>query len=195
MKKVLIVLFITATSISAQAQEYKETIKTTFTEYLDALVNSDFDKAMDYMLPEFFELIPRAELIMVMEKTFNNPQMSFKISNPKVLQVDDAQVIEGKSYASLVYSNDMQIKIKGEEDETEERKAMRVGLTQGAFVQSFGKDNVAYDEATDSFKVHAEKSVYAISKDGKTDWKFIVLEQRQREMLEKLLPEALLEQN
>ena len=54
MKKVLIVLFITATSISAQAQEYKETIKTTFTEYLNALVNSDFDKAMDYMLPVNF---------------------------------------------------------------------------------------------------------------------------------------------
>ncbi|WP_028377218.1 hypothetical protein [Leeuwenhoekiella sp. MAR_2009_132] len=195
MKHFLLIACFLFASFTIHAQNYKSTIKSTFSEYLDAIVNSDFEKAMDYMLPEFFDIIPRAQLVSIMEQTFNNPQMSFKIRNPEVLRVEDAQEIEDKFYAMLTYANDMDMQLKGEENETEEQKAMRTGLTQAAFAQSFGKDNVKYKDSTDSYTIHAEKEVIAISNNGTTDWKFIVLENRQNGMLEKLVPAALLEQN
>ena len=192
MRRVVVILFLLVQTIS-QAQDYKSIIKASFSDYLDAIVNLEFERSMDYMLPEFFEIVPREQLVGLMEQTFNNPDIHFKIKNPEILKVEDAQKIDGKYYALLTYANDMEIQLQAEADETSEEKGMRVSLTQAAFEQSFGKDNVVYNDSLDQYLIHSEKDVYSISENGVTDWKFLVLGEKQKAILERLLPAQLIE--
>jgi len=180
-------------SSTGNAQDYKKTIEIEFTEYLNSIVNKNFAKSMNYVIPEFFEIIPKSQMIKLMEQTFNNPSMEFELKNPKILSIDDAQKIEEKFYSLLSYSNQMNMKILNEGEETEDEKKMRIGLTKLSFEQNFGSENVKYNKETDFFEILVEKQVYSISKDGKKDWKFLVIEKKQKVLLEKLLPKELVE--
>lgn len=186
------VLFLIISS-TGNAQDYKKTIEIEFTEYLNSIVNKNFAKSMDYVIPEFFEIIPKSQMIKVMEQTFNNPSMEFELKNPKIISINDAQKIEEKFYSLLSYSNQMNMKIRNEGEETEDEKKMRIGLTQLSFEKNFGSQNVKYNKETDFFEILVEKQVYSISKDGKKDWKFLVIEKKQKVLLEKLLPKELVE--
>ena len=126
------VLFLIISS-TGNAQDYKKTIEIEFTEYLNSIVNKNFAKSMDYVIPEFFEIIPKSQMIKVMEQTFNNPSMEFELKNPKIISINDAQKIAEKFYSLLSYSNQMNMKIRNEGEETEDEKKMRIGLTQLSF--------------------------------------------------------------
>lgn len=191
-KQLITLLFITVSSI-ALAQETKNQIQADFTNYLNSIVNMELEKSLDYMPTEFFDIIPKAKMLEVMKQTFNNPDMEIDIKNPTILKIDDAQKIENKYYSLLTYSSQMDMKINGEEQETEEDKKLRISMTKTAFQQSFGAENVVYNDTTGFFEIQSQKDVYGISDNGKTGWKFLVLEKNQKVILEKLLPAQLIE--
>ncbi|WP_405377735.1 hypothetical protein [Nonlabens sp. Asnod3-A02] len=191
-KQLITLLFITVSSI-ALAQETKNQIQADFTNYLNSIVNMELEKSLDYMPTEFFDIIPKAKMLEVMKQTFNNPDMEIDIKNPTILKIDDAQKIENKYYSLLTYSSQMDMKINGEEHETEEDKKLRISMTKTAFQQSFGAENVVYNDTTGFFEIQSQKDVYGISDNGKTGWKFLVLEKNQKVILEKLLPAQLIE--
>ncbi|SFB55176.1 hypothetical protein [Algoriphagus aquimarinus] len=190
-KNLLTAILLTICSLGF-AQDYKQNIAGEFTEYLNSIVNMEFEKSMGYITPEFFEIVPKAQMIQLMEQTFNNPAMEFEIKNPKILAIDVVQNIEDKYYSLLTYSNQMDIKMKSEE-ETEDEKKMRLNLLKVSFEQTFGIDNVKYNEETEFFEIQSQKEVYAISINGETDWKFLVIEKNQKVILEKILPKELSE--
>ncbi|WP_405368892.1 hypothetical protein [Nonlabens sp. Asnod2-A12] len=191
-KQLITLLFITVSSI-ALAQETKNQIQADFTNYLNSIVNMELEKSLDYMPTEFFDIIPKAKMLEVMKQTFNNPDMEIDIKNPTILKIDDAQKIENKYYSLLTYSSQMDMKINGEEQETEEDKKLRISMTKTAFQQSFGAENVVYNDTTGFFEIQSQKDVYGISDNGKTGWKFLVLEKNQKVILEKLLPAQLIQ--
>ena len=128
-----------------------------------------------------------------MEQTFNNPTMEIEIKNPKILTINDSEIIENKYYSQLTYSNQMNFKMNSEEEETDDEKKMRINLTKLSFEQSFGAENVKYNEKTDFFEIYSEKDVFGISINGKTNWKFLVLDKDSKIILDKILPKVLAE--
>ncbi|PNW29049.1 hypothetical protein [Formosa algae] len=169
----------------------KKNIESEFSNYLNDIVNMEFEKSMDYITPEFFEIIPKAQLITVLEQTFNNPAMEFEIIDPKVIAVEDAEQIESKYYALLTYSSEMNIKINSDLEETETQTANRLSLTKASFDQTFGAENVSYNKDTEVYNIYAKKDAYAISENGETNWKFLVIEKSQKAILERILPKTL----
>ncbi|WP_149025854.1 hypothetical protein [Polaribacter sp. BM10] len=186
------ILFLTISAIGI-AQDYKNELKKEFNDYLSTIVNMEFEKSMEYIVPEFFEIIPKSQMIKVMKMTFNNPDMEFEIKNPKILKVNDKKEIEKKYYSLLTYSNQMNMKIKGEEGETKDEKTTRINLTKLSLESTFGSENVVYNEKTDFFEIQSQKDVYGISENGEKNWKFLVIEKKQKMILEKLLPKELSE--
>lgn len=148
---------------------------------------------MNYILPEFFEIFPKSQIVKLMEQIFNDPSLELTLSDPKILSIGDLEEIEGKFYVSLSYSNKMRMKIHGEKNEEEDAKTMRFSLTKASLNQTFGDENVTFNETTEFFEIIAQKEAYAISNNGLTDWKFLVAEKNQQFILEKLLPKALFE--
>ncbi|TMM29653.1 hypothetical protein FDT66_11100 [Polaribacter aestuariivivens] len=186
----ILLLIVTSTAIS---QDYKNELKKEFNDYLSAIVNMEFEKSMNYIVPEFFDIIPKSQMIKVMEMTFNNPDMEFEIKNPKIIKVNDKKQIESKYYSLLTYSNQLNLKIKGEEGETIDEKTTRVKLVKLSLEKTFGSKNVVYNKQTGFFDIQSQKDVYAISENGENNWKFLVIEKKQKFILEKLLPKELIE--
>lgn len=193
LKALFITLLFLGTSYTIFAQEYKENIKTDFSAYLGLIVNKEYEKSMNYILPEFFEIFPKSQIVKLMEQIFNDPSLELTLSDPKILSIGDLEEIEGKFYVSLSYSNKMRMKIHGEKNEEEDAKTMRFSLTKASLNQTFGDENVTFNETTEFFEIIAQKEAYAISNNGLTDWKFLVAEKNQQFILEKLLPKALFE--
>ena len=75
--------------------------------------------------------------------------------------------------------------------ESEDEKKFRINLMKLSLEESFGSENVKYNFRNDFFEIKSIKNAYAISKNGKDDWKFLVLEKNQDIILKKLLPEEL----
>ena len=189
--KQITVFLLLLTSSSAFAQDYKNNIDTDFTDYVNLLINQDFEKSMDYIPEAFFDILPKETLIAVLKKTFNNHDMQIELKDPKILKIQDVRKIEGKYYSELTYSNIMNMKMIGEEDESEEDKELRISLTKRAFEKTFDKNNVSYDEETEFFSIYVVKDVYAISNNGETEWKFLTIEKNQKEVLKTILPKKL----
>jgi hypothetical protein len=151
----------------------------------------EFEKSMDYMVPEFFEIIPRAQMVSAMEQAFNNPSVKIEIKNQKILAINDSKKIEDKYYSLLTYSNQLNMKILGTGEETNDEKTARINMTKLSLEQTFGTGNVEYNTETDFFEVQSQKDAYGISLDGQSDWKFLVIEKDQKIILDKLLPKEL----
>lgn len=191
-RKILFTIILSfAINTNGISQEYKKEIENQFNRYLNSIINKDFEESMNYLTPEFFEIIPKSQMVKVMEQTFNNPSIEFEFKNPKILEVKNSEKIENKFYSLLSYSNQMNIKIKSDHEETEDEKKMRINMTKLSFEQTFGAGNIIYNDKTGFFEVQVTKQVYAISKEGQTDWKFIVVEEKQKPILEKILPKVL----
>ncbi len=186
-------LFITAFSVTqfAYSQDYKKAINDEFTTYVTHLVNLEFEESMEYIPQSLFDIIPKEQMIMVMKQAFNNPDIEIKLLDPKILKINDAEKIEGKFYALLTYSNIMQMRYYSDEDETEDEAQMRTDITKLSLEKMFGKKNVSFDEETSFFEIYVKKDVYAISTNGQNEWKFLAIEEKQKPLLEKLLPKQL----
>lgn len=187
----LILFFAIATSLSSFGQDSKKEIERLFYEYLQSIIERDFEKSMNYISDDFFKIVPKEQLVLALEKTFNNPEMEFEIKEPRILDIKDSEVIEKKHYAVLTYSNKIEMKFLTNNEETEDEYNTRTSLINNSLGQTFGQENVLFDQENGSFEIYSEKQVYCISDDGLSEWKFIVIEKRQKPILVKILPNVL----
>lgn len=189
--KPLFILLLICTVALGQKQDVKQAIANEFTEYQQAIMAKDFEKVISYMVPEFFDIYPKTDYLKLMEQFYNNPDIEFEISNLKIENIDTPEKIENKYYSLLTYSNEMNMKFLNQDELSEEDRKSLIGLTLISLEQSFGSNNVSYDPSSEFFRITAEKQVYAISGNGKSDWKFLGIEKDQKAVLEKLLPAEL----
>jgi hypothetical protein len=87
-QKLFTILFLTISTIGI-AQDYKNELKKEFNDYLSTIVNMEFEKSMEYIVPEFFEIVPKSQMIKVMKQAFNNPGVEIEITNPKIIGIKD----------------------------------------------------------------------------------------------------------
>src|SRR5688500_18768735 len=93
---IVFVSFAFSTTLSAQA--YKDSIQAQFLRYTDLLMKKDFAKSTEYINPGFFQIIPKTQLVDVLEKAYNNPVLDFNIENPVVLSISNSKVINGGNF-------------------------------------------------------------------------------------------------
>ena len=173
-------------STSLFSQSYKDSIKAQFLRYTDLLMKKDFVKSMDYINPAFYKIIPKAQLTIVIEKTYNNPALDFNIEKPEIVSIGDIKTINGNDFVKLKYSNYLSVHFKTDNGEKQD-----TGLTKIALISQFGKQHVSYNSLIDTYRIFVIKDVIANSPD-KRKWTFVVVEDRQKTILEKFIPKELL---
>ena len=67
-------------------------------------------------------------------------------------------------------------------------------LVQPQFEQEFGKQNVKYNEANNSFTIQAHRSMVAVADKRSDNWKYIDVNSPQAKGLKKLIPAKVQEQ-
>ncbi|ULQ57765.1 hypothetical protein KJS94_06085 [Flavihumibacter rivuli] len=186
MRKLILCLLFSFSLLTASSQDYKEDLKRQFLRYTEHLSKKEFPQAVEYINPDMFTILPKAQLINVMEQAFNNKEVAFDFQPPSFLAINDKQTIKGIDYVKFEYTNIMEMKYKSGEIAPKD-STMMLGLLQG----QFGEENVSYNTQKDSYAVKVFKKVIANSKDTK-NWKFLVIEERQKPLLEKIIPKELL---
>lgn len=184
MKKFLffILIFICCNS---NAQHLKETAQQQFLDYTGLLIKKDLKGAIKYTNPAIFKYVTQEQLLAAMELLYNNPKMSFAISNPKVLNIEELGKQGGEHYMKLVYSNDISLKIADMPV-----KDSAIYLT--AFKTQFGDDHVTFNADANTFDIYAKKNAIANSTDTQK-WTFAVLDDSQKQLILKIIPQSILE--
>ncbi|WP_196890125.1 hypothetical protein [Aureivirga sp. CE67] len=186
------VLFI-AFSLSTFSQNHQEVIKKEFSEYISLLEKFEFEKSLDYVMPEFFEIASKEMILKEIEAAFNDPEIELKFGAIEILSVNEPKNIDGKMYSVIKYNQNILLKMNSaEEVGTEEEKQEMLDFMLVAFQAQFGKENVTYNKETGFFQIFAEKTGVAATKSDIIDWKFITKEEGQDLFLKKILPTEIL---
>ena len=186
MLRLIVVFLLVAVSKGLSAQAYKDSINAQFLRYTDFLKNKEFAKSTEYLNPELFKLIPKDQIIAMIEKTYNNPMVSFSLENPTILSIGESRLINGTHFSKLQYSNFLLMHYNVVEGKVSDTSATRLSLAK-----QFGQENVTYNNVTDTYKIFVVKDVIASSVDKKK-WTFVVVEEKQKPMLLRFIPKELL---
>ncbi|EAQ41772.1 hypothetical protein [Polaribacter sp. MED152] len=190
MKKVFLFafLFLSIASINAQ----NKLIKERFIKMQQALLDKEFEKSLEFTAEELFEIVPKEQLVSVMEATFNNPKMQIDSDLPKVLDISDVFQVKNKFYAILKITGNQRIRVLGDDNKAlglDDRLLYALKLN---FEQQYGSENVKFDEKTKFFNVIVNQTIVSISYDGETDWKYLAIDNLKLEIISKLLPQEVL---
>ena len=186
-KNIFLLLFILFSALFF-GQNLKTHVEKQFRDYNSLISNKDFKKAMDlYANEDFFKIVPKEQLIEMMEMVMNAPEMEFKMHPPENIIIDEKNVVNenGKKYLKLIYNQRLDMKFKDSKVKPEDL----LSALQG----QFGYNQVRYNEKTDFFEINTIKSTVANSSDFK-NWKFTVIEKKQIPILKQFIPEKFLKE-
>ncbi len=175
----------------AIAQDYKKTAEQQFMHYTNLIIKKDFRKAADFIIEDFYTLIPREQMITAMETIFNMPEFDYQIDSARVLEVGEARLIDSAHFLKLQYSNILRMKFGTDSTQTDSALAENEFLTL-TLQSKFGEPNVTYNKATGYYTIRSIKDVIAKSQ-NLNEWKFIVMEEDKMPFLKKIVPKELLE--
>lgn len=176
------------------SQETKKVIETQFLDYTSLIVKRDFNTALDkYANDKLFQFVSKEQLSAAFEILFNNPEMEFYLGDVKIHSIELLdKKIENESYAKIIYSQSLGMKlVEIDKIKDIEEKKDKIKMYLYAFQNQFGDDNVKYNENTGFYDLVTQKYCVANSKDG-LNWKFTVIEKKQKFLLEKFIPLELL---
>lgn len=190
--KLIFFVFLFTITNSLYSQTVNETIEKQFIEYSQLVIDKEFDKALDYAFEEIFEIIPREQMVKMMEMVLNSIDGEYKVLPPKVKNISEIIKIDGVNYVKMQSLSEIQIKFFELEDD--EDREMKIPLYKLSFEKTFGVGNVKYNEETHFFEISPIKNIIAKSDDKLKDWKFAVVENdNQKLILERFIPKQLFE--
>jgi hypothetical protein len=190
-----LIAFVFLSKAAFAQNKYEKEIKTSFETYLASVEKRDYEGSVEYLIPEFFDVIPKEQMIDMMKQVFENPTMEFQIKDSKVLDVGKLQVLNKKYYSMMHYSAVMFMKFSFDtEGQDEASKLETQKQMKAAFDEGFGAGNVKYHAETDTYEIYAKKQVCASSVNGVDNWKFIVFEKDLMPIMVKFLPKEILDQ-
>ena len=192
-KLTLFVSFFLLLSISAFSQTYKENIKKDFKYLNDLIISGQYDEAIDLFPKEIVEATSREQLKAAFTQLLNSKDFKASIMEYEIIEVSQPEKIDSAYYAALRYSSKVQMTFTPPENETQEAKTDRLQRIKLGLSNAFGSDKVQLEESTGTFTMTPIKRSYAISANGKSNWKFVNIEPTQRVIMEKVLPKQLLD--
>lgn len=178
MKRIFIFLILASNLAFGQSDKsYKENLNKSFNEYNDLILKQEFAKSMDYLIPEFFKILPKDKRVLEMKKIYNDPDVEIKTEKPKDIEYGKPKSIKGKYYSEITYSQNIKMRFKNfqksenEEENKFNRNQMKL-LLEESF--GFGSGNVTFNEKTEFYEIHSSKKAFGVSENGTSDWKFVV---------------------
>lgn len=166
-----------------------EQIKSTFLEYFAVMNTKDFDKALDYMYPKFFEIAPKDLMVQQFESSFNNPDMMLSMANPEIISISEVKNIESENlkFATVSYKFDMIF------DFSNSGNPDALDATFGIFQTKYGEENVSKDSENKTITTRTDGKMFALSSPEFDGWKFLENKESMGPMFKSILPEEIYE--
>lgn len=173
-------------------QVFKKEIEIEFQKYLDAIFKKDFVKSLEYIDEELFKHVPKEDMLKFFEDYYNDPELSVALQESAIINISNLKKIDSKKYSYVEYKLVLHlVLIKEDEESIEEFKERTIDIKSG-FEEIFGTENFEYIEELDYFKVSSFEKAIAINKSNSITWKFIVYDEEELLLLNKIIPNELL---
>jgi hypothetical protein len=185
MKKTYLLLAFLATTIGFA--QTLETLKADTKKMYDASYNMNYEEVTNFTYPKVFDLIPKEQMLEMLDQTFNNETMRVRLVSvdPKFV-FSDIQKIESKTVAVVNYNNAMRIIFEQKMTDEEGIKMVENFKNAGNYsIAKFEKErNAMYLEGPATMIAVADEST-------KNEWKFLNYEKGQSQMATTVLGESL----
>jgi hypothetical protein len=154
--------------------------------YTSAFNNKEWNRLSEMMYPPIFKLMSKEDMLQVlgqMDKIGVSMSTNFK-SIDKI-----SKVVENgnEKYCKIVYYGVINVTLSGP-------MAQGSSLLQSQFEQEFGKENVNYQENSNSFTIQAHRSMLAVADKKSDNWKYIDIDSPQAKGLKQLIPAKIQQQ-
>lgn len=191
LKELLVLVLLVSFGTGALAQtDVKKNIESDFNQFISLYIQKDFEKALNYVVPEFVDHFSKEKYVAILEDRYKNPELEMGLSDAKILDIEEPVNIEDINYSLITYTCMLNLKLPVRENETPQKKRLRISTMKNNFAEWYGSGKVTFDEETQLFHIEQEKHVYAISK-LKTGWKFLEVDDKDNQNLYKeILPPA-----
>lgn len=187
MKRILILAFIFCAFLS-QAQSNHESLKENWDNYNNLLVDLKMEEAMDMVHPGIFDIISKESMISMFEGLLDDEDLEMKFLGHEIRSIEEEIMHDKKTYYKFVYKQIMGMRFNESEDSVfASQELIMMGLQK-----QYGDKNVEFDEETKFYTITAQKNGIAMYAQDSKDWKFLTLEDGQKLLLEKFLPEVVI---
>ena len=181
MKKLAILLLICFSISPTIAQKkLKQHFEKDLISYTTAFNNKQWNVVTEMMYPRVFEMMSKDNMVMVMQG-MDNMGVKMTTDFKSIDKISDVVESGKEKYCKIYYYGVVRVKLSG-------LMSQGSSLVQPKFEAEFGKENVKYNEESNSFTIQAHRSMVAVA-DKKTDnWKYIDINSPQAKGLQKLIP-------
>ncbi|PKQ65663.1 hypothetical protein BZG02_01265 [Labilibaculum filiforme] len=187
MKKITILFLLSfvITSVFGQTT-LKQHFEKDLRNYTTAFNNKQWSTVTQMMYPPMFKMMSKDNMLMVLEQ-MDNLGVQMTTDFRSVDNISKVVDYGNEKFCKIKYYGIIEVKLTG-------LMSQGSSLMQPQFEQEFGKENVKYNETSNSFTIQAHRSMVAVA-DKKTDnWKYIDVNSPQAKGLKRLIPEKVQEQ-
>jgi hypothetical protein len=187
--KIFFILSVVLFSSAVKGQAVVNTaIKNTLDTYIDYSNKQDWNNAFDMLYPKLFTKVSKQELIDLMGGP-GSEGLNLQMKNTRITSTS-VPVQEGsETFVRVEYESDMEVSIVagGDYDAPKAIQAM-----DEQFKNTYGKDNVKWEEGTKQYKIKANKAMMFINS-GSDVWTLIEINMEQPQLMESLFSPSIMD--
>ena len=192
MKNLVLFFLLLISNFNLFSQSDKEMVLQTFAEYTTHVSNKDNANLVEYLHPGMFEIAPKEMLIEMMDNAFADKTIAMDFGEMRIDSLSEIMFDKTNKYCLLYHNFDLTMKMLPTNDSQEAMNITRetAAMTNKFMQQSYGKENVEFDEENASFKILVSSKTFAINDDKSKGWKFIEAKKDSHSILKTILPES-----
>lgn len=146
----------------------------------------DMNKVLDLTYPKLFTIVPREDLLGLMQNSFETEQFSSTLDSLKADTIFPVFKIQDESFAKIKHTMLMRMKFKNTPDSATEASN---GVMIGLLAAQFGEDHVRFDKPNNTIIISMLSTMIAVKNKSENLWYFVNFDEGNKEMLDLLFSE------
>ena len=180
---------------SVFAQTEVDSIKQTVLAYFKTMETFDMKASVEYLHPAIFDLVPKNNMIEMLEQSFKDPEVRLKMDSAEILKVSPILEDNNIKYGLVNYSFLMHMTMMdGEKPLTDTNDKSALMFTYNMIKGKYGDKKVRLESAKGTIHVLSETSLFAIKAPGFDGWKFLENKENMTKVFDGIIPENILTQ-
>jgi hypothetical protein len=155
--------------------------------FIELTNQKNWNEAFDILYPKMFTSISKQELVDIMNSEETNG-ITLQLANRRITAFSSPFEDGGETFVRVSFTADQTVAIKS--GGMYDYPKSITGMEQ-QFKQTYGDNNVKWNEEQKTFTILAHKSMIAVRQEGK-DWYLVEINPEQPELMESLFSEAVL---
>lgn len=180
---------------SGFAQTAADTIKQTVLAYFKTIETFDMKTSVEYLHPAIFDLVPKSNMIEMLEQSFKDPEVKVKMDSAAILKVSPILIEDKIRYSLVNYSFIMHMTMMdGEKPMTDTNEKSGLMFTYNMIKKKYGEKKVRLEAEKGTIHVLSETSLFAIHAPEFDGWKFLENKENMTKVFDGIIPENILKQ-